>query len=137
MFQELVIDLEAIAYIYGAYALTYFANMVLGVCNNCLMDGNKFEFSRIMKSFLKLLVVAVVTASVVVGFNLLQTGAQKYGLEISDTVTNVISIASFLGLFAGGFVAVAQDVYAKIKAMFEIGTELHFDTDDFDDGGIG
>ena len=125
--------------IYGAYALAYFSNMVLGVCFNCLINGEKFDIMRIFKSFLKLLVVAVVTACVVIGFNLLQMGAQMFGLELTDSVTDVISIASFLALFAGGFVGVVKDVHDKIKAIFEISTALKVDDFEFpeDWGGIG
>lgn len=119
---ELLNNLIPMACIYGAYALTYFANMVLGVANNCLVNGDKFDFTRILKSFLKLIVVAVVTACVVAGFELIQNGAEMYGLDITDSVMNVVSIASFLGLFAGGFGQVVKDVYDKIKAIFEIGT---------------
>lgn len=136
---RLINGLVPMGCIYGAYALSYLANMVLGVCYNCLIHGERFDIMRIFKSFLKLLVVAIVTACVVVGFNLLQMGAQMFGLDITDSVTNVVSIASFLALFAGGFVSVVQDVYEKIKAIFEISTALKMDEIEFpkDWGGIG
>ena len=139
MCEHLINGLLPMACIYGAYALSYFSNMVLGVCYNCLINGDKFDIMRIFKSLLKLLVVAVVTACVVIGFNLLQIGAQMFGLEITDSVTHVISIASFLALFAGGFVSVVKDVYEKIKAIFEISTALKVDDFEFpeDWGGVG
>ena len=139
MYSRVLNGLFPMACIYGAYALSYFSNMVLGVCYNCLINGEHFDIMRIFKSFLKLLVVAVVTACVVIGFNLLQIGAQLYGMEITDSVTNVISIASFLALFAGGFTSVVQDVHDKIKAIFEISTSLKAEDFEFPEywGGIG
>lgn len=119
-------NLISIAYIYGAYALAYIANIVLGIANNCLMHGDKFEILRILKSLLKLLVVAVVMACVVCGFCLLKVGSEAFGLSISETATDVISIASFLMLFANGFISVVKDVYSKIKEVFELGTENFF-----------
>lgn len=43
---------------------------------------------------------------------------QRYGENCTDNA----KLASFLGLFAGGFGQVVKDVYDKIKAIFEIGT---------------
>ncbi|MBR2679312.1 MAG: hypothetical protein IKE23_00860 [Exiguobacterium sp.] len=98
------------------------------------MNDMAFDPMRVGKSALKLLVVAVVTASVVCGFGFLQIGAEEFGLVISDTVTDVISITSFLLLFADGFVKVAKDVYDKIKEIFELGTETVFRIGESEDG---
>lgn len=106
--------------IYGAFAIVNFMNIVLGTCNNCLINNEKFEFRRILISLLKVLLVAVVTISVVVGFNLLQYGAALYDVSISDTVIQTINIGMFLILYATAFGQICVDIYNKIKSMFEI-----------------
>lgn len=106
--------------IYGAFALVNIMNIVLGTCNNCLINNEPFEFRRILVSLLKLVLTAFVTASVVVGFNLLQFGATLYDIAISDTVIQVINIGMFLALYATAFGQTCTDIYNKIKSMFEI-----------------
>ena len=106
--------------IYGAFAIVNFMNIVLGTCNNCLINNEKFEIRRILVSFLRLLLVAFVTISVLIGFNLLQFGAALYDISISDTVIQVINIGMFLLLYATAFGQTCTDIYNKIKSMFEI-----------------
>ena len=127
-------NLIGVGYIYLAFALAYISNVVLVIVVNCLMHDEIFQPLRVFKSFLKLLVVAVVTASIVCGFGFLQLGAEKFGLVISDTVTDVISITSFLLLFSDGFIKIAKDVYDKIKEVFELGTETIFRIGESGDG---
>lgn len=123
------------ACIYGAFAMVNFMNIVLGTCNNCLINNEKFEGRRILISFLKLLLVAFVTTSVVVGFNLLQFGAAQYDISISDTVIQVINVGMFLMLYATAFGQTCTDIYNKIKSMFEIKLpDIEYPTGLDDDG---
>ena len=118
--ETLLNNLIPMGCIYGAFAMVNFMNIVLGTCNNCLINNEKFEFRCILVSLLKLLLVAFVTVSVVVGFNLLQYGASLYDITISDTVIQVINIGTFLMLYATAFGQTCTDIYNKIKSMFEI-----------------
>lgn len=118
--ETLLNNLIPMGCIYGAFAMVNFTNIVLGTCNNCLINNEKFEFRRILVSLLKLLLVAFVTVSVVIGFNLLQYGASLYDITISDTVIQVINIGTFLMLYATAFGQTCTDIYNKIKSMFEI-----------------
>ena len=121
--------------IYGAFALVNVMNIVLGTCNNCLINNEKFEFRRILISLLKVLLAAFVTTSVVVGFNLLQFGAGMYDIAISDTVIQVINVGMFLTLYATAFGQICTDIYNKIKYMFEIKVpEILYPTGLDDDG---
>ena len=123
------------ACIYCAFALVNVMNIVLGTCNNCFINNEPFEFRRILISLLKILLAAFVTASVVLGFNLLQYGASLYDISISDTVIQVINIGMFLTLYATAFGQTCIDIYNKIKSMFEIKVpDIEYPTGLDDDG---
>ena len=121
---EFLIDnLIPIMAIFGAFGVAYVVNIILGVFNNCVRDGETFNFKRCFISLLEVVVVGIVVLATNAAFNLIQFGAELYGWDISDEVLSVANIGLFIALFGKGFAQCVLDVRNKINALFEINVD--------------
>lgn len=116
-----------VACVFGAFALVYIANIFFGISVNCITGTQVFEWRRLFRSILKIVLAGVTMFIIVVAFNLVAFGLQQYNAEINQTIVSIISVGTFILLFAKGFAATAVDVYTKIRALFEIKDNTEFD----------
>jgi hypothetical protein len=69
----------------------------------------------------------VFSAALLFGFNALSLIPESFGMNISETATNVISIGTFILMYTKGFFYLAVNVYEKIRAWLEIKDGTVFD----------
>lgn len=123
----LLVGIIPVACVFGAFALVYIANIFFGISVNCIAGTQVFEWRRLLRSILKIVLAGVTMFIIVVAFNLFAYGLEQYNVEISATITSIISVGTFILLFAKGFATTAVDVYTKIRALFEIKDNTEFD----------
>ncbi|MEG0913717.1 MAG: hypothetical protein RSG53_08930 [Oscillospiraceae bacterium] len=116
-----------VACVFGAFALVYIANIFFGISVNCIAGLEVFEWRRLLRSVLRILLTAFTMFIIVVAFNLIAFGLRQYDVAIKEGITSIISVGVFILLFAKGFAATAVDVYEKIRALYEIKDNTTFD----------
>lgn len=112
------------SFIYSAFAIVYIANIVLGFLSNVTLKKEDFDFSRLLQSAVKLVISYVGVVAVAVAFVLIDNGIGKVGIDMPDALTETLSILAFMLLFAKAFYTYAAQVYAKLKAIFEISSDI-------------
>ena len=103
--------------IVGAYTVVYTINAILGIFQNVFIKGDKFSFKKIFITICQMLIIAISAIGIVFAFEFISDGLNELGLNIEESLTNVISIFTFIVLFIEAFTLKAKDVYEKIKTL--------------------
>lgn len=118
---DILVGLEYIGAVYAGFVIVYILNMFGGIIINCqITKKEKFQFSKILLSFEKIIFCGITLAGLMVGANLVSQGLLNIDSAMQEMVTSVISIGVFALVFAKGFIQKALDLVAKIKYLFEI-----------------
>lgn len=109
---------------FGAFALVYLTNIIYGLTINCLVNGQKFDGSKLAKSAMKIAVSGITLAAIVAAFRLVASGAGAFGYDISPLTLGVVSVGTYVLLFIKGFFQAAADVYTKSAACLKSRTSM-------------
>lgn len=110
--------------IVGAYAVVYIVNSVLGVFQNVFVNGEKFQFKKLLVTVFQLFIIALSAVGIVLAFDFVEDGLTQLGFSIEESITNVISVFTFVVLFVEAFTSKAKDVFEKIKNMTDVNLTL-------------
>lgn len=117
-----------VAVVYIGFSIVYLLNMIGGVIINCQIDrSQKFSIGKFLLSFEKVIFCAIVMFGVVVALNLVNYGLFTFSPEMHDMITAIISIGTFILLFAKGFLQKGSDLVEKIKYLLEISSSNDVD----------
>ncbi len=101
---------------FGAFAFIYMSDILLGLINNVLLQGEKFEWKKLCNSLLRVLVGAFVMLALILAVILIE----KTKIEVSSDVMSVVSISAFVVLFWKGYREGMVGIYEKLRGMFAI-----------------
>ncbi len=99
-----------------AFAFIYISDILLGLINNVLIKGQKFEWKRLLDSIIKVIVGALVLVALIFAVFLFE----KTDVNVSQEVINVVSISTFVMLFWKGYKEGMVGIYEKLREMFSI-----------------
>lgn len=114
----MVNNLIALGYVYAAFALVYMLNIILGIAQNCFVKCEPFDMELLLKSLLKIVINAVGVCVIAATFYVLERGVKATGMELDDTVTQTLSVLTFVLLYIKDFFVYAKDVYDKMSVTF-------------------
>lgn len=106
--------------IVGAYAVVYVVNSVLGVFQNVIIGSQEFKLKRIFITLFQLFIIALSAVGIVFAFEFIEDGLTQFGFNIEESLTNAISVFTFVVLFIEAFTTKAKDVFEKIKNMTDV-----------------
>lgn len=106
--------------IVGAYAVVFVVNSILGVFQNVIIGNQEFKFKRIFITLFQLFIIAISAVGIVFAFEFIEDGLTQFGFNIEESLTNAISVFTFVVLFVEAFVTKAKDVFEKIKNMTDV-----------------
>lgn len=103
--------------IVGAYAVVFIINSIFGIYHNVVIGAEKFSLKRVLVTLCEMLIIAVSAIGITVAFEFIESGLTELGFNVEESLTNIISVFTFIVLFVEAFITKAKEVFEKIKAM--------------------
>lgn len=103
--------------IVGAYAVVFIINSIFGIYHNVVIGSEKFSLKRVLITLCEMLIIAVSAIGITVSFEFIESGLTELGFDVEESLTNIISVFTFIVLFVEAFITKAKEVFEKIKAM--------------------
>ena len=99
------------------FLIAYVANIVLGIWQNVKIDGNTFDWHKLLNSGFKFAVLAVGIALLTIAVSILPIYATYIGIDIESDIIGFVDAIIIVGGFITATVRYIKDALNKLSII--------------------
>lgn len=110
-------SLEKVGFGIALFLGAYLSNMALGAWRSVKLDGFDFDWSLILESVIKFIVLGIGIALLTIVISVLPEYMTYVGIDIADETMQVLDSVVIISAFAVAAVKYVKDAYDKLKEI--------------------
>lgn len=119
---QVVDNLQKVGIGIGIFVLMYISNMGASIWYNVKILSEKFSWSKIKDSGIKVLCISISIICFCLGVTLVLPWINYAGLEIPQEFNDVLNIVAMCGVALSGIVKYGKEAFTKLQKIFKAGS---------------
>lgn len=115
---QVVDNLQKVGIGIGIFVLMYISNMGASIWYNVKILSEKFSWSKIKDSGIKVLCISISIICFCLGVTLVLPWINYAGLEIPQEFNDVLNIVAMCGVALSGIVKYGKEAFTKLQKIF-------------------